>query len=814
MTTQLPYGLQVVGDAPPTVLGKRKATAPPPSEYLEITPLGAGNEVGRSCIMLKYKGKSVMLDCGIHPAYNGIAALPYFDEIDPASIDLLLVTHFHLDHAAALPYFLAKTDFKGRVFMTHPTKSIYKLILQDYVKVSTISVEETLYTEKDLLNSMEKIETVNYHQSVHVNGIKFGAYNAGHVLGAAMFMIEIAGVKILYTGDYSRKDDRHLTGAETPNDKPDVLIIESTYGTQTLLPVKDREKLFTDRVHQIIRRGGRCLIPVFALGRAQELLLILDEYWEKNHSLQSYPIYYASALAKKCMAVYQTYINMMNPKIQKEFETSNPFLFRHVRFLKGMDDFDDVGPSVVFASPGMLQNGFSRELFEIWCTNKKNGVIIPGYSVEGTLAKTITLEPDEIESMNGETMSLNMSVHYVTFSAHADFADTSEFVDQLRPRNVILVHGDSNEMSRLNQALERRYEEENKKTNRKLRISTPKNCQTVELIFRSQKIAKTVGSLAVKQPKAGDVVSGLAVMKDYRVTVMSPDDLPMFTPLAAAEVEQTMKIPFKQSMECLRTFAGQIYEISPTRTSHVNVSGQGREVVEKVEEIMVYNVRIILHREYEYLTLSWASDPVQDMVADSLIALILKIEAETSQGIAKAMHAAKETHTRNTEYLKSANANIKQANPQLHEFLKHHYGSSIEYDGQHDIFIVTLDDRTAIIHNSTLEVDCRDSSLKKRLEYIMDCCRNVIFPIKPPEMLRLEIIETEGTGVSEPVEQTAQPGVQVREEADSPADSGHTAMVDVKPDITGLDKETKSARMDISVNERKGNISVKKKRSE
>eukprot|EP01083_Nonionella_stella_P176464 617490_1 len=148
MTTQLPYGLQVVGDAPPTILGKRKATAPPPSEYLEITPLGAGNEVGRSCIMLKYKGKTVMLDCGIHPAYNGIAALPYFDEIDPASIDLLLVTHFHLDHAAALPYFLAKTDFKGRVFMTHPTKSIYKLILQDYVKVSTISGRNFVHRER------------------------------------------------------------------------------------------------------------------------------------------------------------------------------------------------------------------------------------------------------------------------------------------------------------------------------------------------------------------------------------------------------------------------------------------------------------------------------------------------------------------------------------------------------------------------------------------------------------------------------------------------------------------------------------------
>ncbi len=168
-----------------------------------------------------------------------------------------------------------QTDFKGRVFMTHPTKSIYKLILQDYVKVSTISVEDTLYDENDLQRSMDKIEVVNYHQIVHHKGIKFWCYNAGHVLGAAMFFIEIAGVKILYTGDYSRREDRHLMAAETPEQRPDILIIEATYGVQTLPPLKAREKRFTDLVHQIVKRGGRCLIPVFALGRAQELLLIL-----------------------------------------------------------------------------------------------------------------------------------------------------------------------------------------------------------------------------------------------------------------------------------------------------------------------------------------------------------------------------------------------------------------------------------------------------------------------------------------------------------------------------------------------------------
>lgn len=249
------------------------------TDILKITPLGAGNEVGRSCIMLEYKDKTVMMDCGLHPAYSGLGGLPFFDNIDPSEVDLILITHFHLDHAAALPYFTEKTSFKGRVFMTHPTKAIFKWLLSDYVKVSNVSTaEDVLYTEQDLLNCYDKIEVVDYHQQMDVEGIKFTPYNAGHVLGAAMFLIEIAGVRVLYTGDYSTEEDRHLMAAERPrNVVPEVLITESTYGVSSHQPRLEREAMFTNLVHRVVKRGGRCLIPVFALGRAQELLLILDE---------------------------------------------------------------------------------------------------------------------------------------------------------------------------------------------------------------------------------------------------------------------------------------------------------------------------------------------------------------------------------------------------------------------------------------------------------------------------------------------------------------------------------------------------------
>jgi cleavage and polyadenylation specificity factor subunit 3 len=245
-----------------------------------------------------------MLDCGIHPGYEGINGLPFFDRVEPEDIDILLITHFHLDHAASLPYFTERTGFKGRIFMTHPTKAVIKLLLGDYIRLISIKNaaapdEDVLYTEAELQSCIDKIELVDYHQVSSVGSVKFWAYNAGHVLGAAMFMIEIGGRHVLYTGDYSMEDDRHLMAAEIPAIQPDVLIVEATYGVQVHASRQEREARFTSTIERIVMRGGRCLIPVFALGRAQELLLILDEYWQANPNLQNIPIWYASKMASK-----------------------------------------------------------------------------------------------------------------------------------------------------------------------------------------------------------------------------------------------------------------------------------------------------------------------------------------------------------------------------------------------------------------------------------------------------------------------------------------------------------------------------------
>jgi cleavage and polyadenylation specificity factor subunit 3 len=502
--------------------------------------------------------------------------------------------------------------------MTHPTKAIYKWLLSDYVKVSNVSSEEMLYTEHDLQKSFEKIEAVDYHQEVEIDGIKVTSYNAGHVLGAAMFLIEIAGVKVLYTGDYSREEDRHLKAAEKPDTKLDVLICESTYGVQCHQSRIEREHRFTSLVREIVTRGGRCLIPVFALGRAQELLLILDEYWQAHPELHKIPIYYASSLAKKCMAVYQTYINMMNERIRRQISINNPFIFKHISNLKSIDHFDDVGPCVMMASPGMLQNGLSRELFELWCPNKNNGVIIPGYCVEGTLAKHILSDPQEISALSGAIIPLRMSVSYISFSAHVDFAQNSQFIDLVNAPNLILVHGDSNEMSRLKGALAHKYDEIK---DRIQNIFTPRNCEKVELEFRGEKIAKIIGAAAKstlsgedvgQSIESGRLISGILVGKDFEYQIMDANDLKEYSHLNRASILQRQMVKCHASLSLIEYHLVQLF---------------GRSQVQRAKNsILLYDsIQIEVQEDAWSVSIEWAGNFVNDMIVDSLLAVLMNV---------------------------------------------------------------------------------------------------------------------------------------------------------------------------------------------
>jgi cleavage and polyadenylation specificity factor subunit 3 len=166
-------------------------------------------------------------------------------------------------------------------------------------------------------------------------------------------------------------------------------------------------------------------------------------------------------MASRALRIYQTYSNMMNQRIRAQMDVTNPFSFSFIKNLKSIDvnSFDDSGPSVVFASPGMLQSGVSRQLFDRWASDPKNGVLIAGYAVEHTMAKDIMLQPKEVVTMEGRKQPLNCLVDYVSFSAHVDFGQNRSFITQTNPKHIILVHGQKDEMGRLKSALMSQYKQ-------------------------------------------------------------------------------------------------------------------------------------------------------------------------------------------------------------------------------------------------------------------------------------------------------------------------------------------------------------------
>ncbi|KAH3662360.1 hypothetical protein OGAPHI_005612 [Ogataea philodendri] len=701
------------------------------SEELNFYCLGGGNEVGRSCHIVEYKGKVVMLDAGVHPAFSGAESLPFYDDFDLSKVDVLLISHFHLDHAASLPYVMQHTNFKGRVFMTYPTKAIYKWLLNDFVRVTSIADDNDensanfLYTDEDLNESLDRIETIDYHSTIEVEGIRFTAYHAGHVLGAAMFFVELGGLKFLFTGDYSREEDRHLSSAELPPSRPDLLITESTFGTATHVPRVEREAKLTHVIHSTIQQGGRCLLPVFALGRAQEILLILDEYWANNPELQRVPIYYASDLAKKCMAVYQRYVNMMNDSIRKKFtETNqNPFHFKYIKNITNIEKINDLDSSVLIASPGMLQNGISRKILEKWCPDPRNSCILTGYSVEGTMAKSLLTEPSEIPSIINPDVMIprKINIEEISFAAHVDYEQNSSFIELVNPKAIILVHGETNQMGRLKSALLSKYQKF-KNTENEVKVYNPRNSSKLSLTFEGIKVAKVMGQLAVELPKEHDIVNGVLVQKNFDLSLLKIDDLREFAGLTTTVVRQ------RQSLRCTATKTLIKWQLT-------QMFGYIKELVDDEEEYVaevMNTVKITLESNHSVVTVEWNSGMVDDTIADSVLAILMSCDSSpASVKISSKPHDHDHDHEHDIKEEEEPEDEFS-ADARLDKILKLlgvQFGDSFQSNREENCGVVKIGKNEAKIDYQTFEVQCSSGALRGRIEGILNRSLDLVAPL-------------------------------------------------------------------------------------
>ncbi|CAI9096772.1 OLC1v1032985C1 [Oldenlandia corymbosa var. corymbosa] len=334
--------------------------------------------------------------------------------------------------------------------MTYPTKALAPLMLEDYYRVMVERKgEEEVFSTQHIMDCLKKVTAIDLKQTVQVDGdLQIRPYYAGHVLGAAMFYAKVGDAAIVYTGDYNMTADRHLGAAQIDKLQLDLVITESTYATTLRDSKYVREREFLKVVHNCVAGGGKVLIPSFALGRAQELCMLLDDYWERMNL--KIPIYFSSALTIQANKYYKTFISWTSQKVKDSYATRNPFDFKHVhKFERSL--INAPGPCVLFATPGMISGGFSLEVFKQWAPNEGNLITLPGYCVAGTIGHRLmsAKTPTQVSIDQNTRIDVRCQIHQLSFSPHTDAKGIMDLIRFLCPKHVMLVHGEKPKMESL-----------------------------------------------------------------------------------------------------------------------------------------------------------------------------------------------------------------------------------------------------------------------------------------------------------------------------------------------------------------------------
>jgi integrator complex subunit 11 len=300
----------------------------------------------------------------------------------------------------------------------------------------------------------ERVRDIDLGQRLELlPGVWVTALRAGHVLGACGFLIEGGGASVVYTGDFSVGANHHLTGECFNCLRPSVMVTESTYGNVGREPIWKRQKAFLQTVHRVVRNGGRVLVPVFAIGRLQELCLMLNDFWERMGLKE--PIFVASGMGTRANDVYKGMVRWMNETVRDNlFDEGKVFLkLDHVQRLpvRRGDQSAASQPCVVLATAGMLNAGpsFHFLVTEKWCEDPKNLLLFAGYQSEGTLGRAILDRVGPHVRWRGNAASefreveLNVQcqVETVSFSAHGDRDEICRVIRRVQPRRVVTIHG-------------------------------------------------------------------------------------------------------------------------------------------------------------------------------------------------------------------------------------------------------------------------------------------------------------------------------------------------------------------------------------
>ena len=442
---------------------------------VSLLTLGGFGQVGRSCMLLTTSDSKVLIDCGINPgARSPSEAFPRIDwaNITLDELDAIVIGHAHLDHTGFLPVLL-KYGYKGPIYCTEPTLPMMNLIQLDAIKVSAAQGKVPMYSDRDVFQVMRQAITLPYGSVTDISpDIKLVLSNAGHILGSATchFHIGNGDHNFVYSGDIKYGRSMLLESANTNYPRVETLLIESTYGAkEDIQPSRQEvEAAFIASVNSVLKEGGKVLIPIPAVGRAQELMMVIDRYM-KSGELTEAPVF-MEGMIQEATAIHEAFPEYLVKELkQKILETDdNPFdseYFTNIEHKDGREEPLREGlPCIIIATSGMLEGGPVLEYFRNIAPHKQNKILFVSYQVNGTLGRRVMDGARQV-SISGqegkiEVVSINCSTERLEgFSGHSDYNQLMAFVQRLRHklRRVLVNHGEKKKSENLSMSIRRMY---------------------------------------------------------------------------------------------------------------------------------------------------------------------------------------------------------------------------------------------------------------------------------------------------------------------------------------------------------------------
>ena len=442
---------------------------------VSLLTLGGFGQVGRSCMLLTTPDSKVLIDCGINPgARTPSEAFPRLDwaNISLDELDAIVIGHAHLDHTGFLPV-LTKYGYKGPIYCTEPTLPMMNLIQLDAIKVAGAQGRTPMYAERDVHQIMRQTIGLSYGTVTDISpDIKLVLANAGHILGSASchFHIGNGDHNFVYSGDIKYGKSMLLESADTRFPRVETLLIESTYGAkEDIQPTREEvESAFIKSVNEILNSGGKVLIPIPAVGRAQELMMVIDKYMKSGQLTES-PVF-MEGMIQEATAIHEAHPEYLERTLkQKILETDdNPFdseYFTNIEHSDGRDEpLREDSPCIVIATSGMLEGGPVLEYFRNFAPNPKNKILFVSYQVNGTLGRRVMDGAKQVTIMGRdgrvEVVTINAGTEKLEgFSGHSDYNQLMSYVQRLRPklRRVLVNHGERRKSQNLSSAINRMY---------------------------------------------------------------------------------------------------------------------------------------------------------------------------------------------------------------------------------------------------------------------------------------------------------------------------------------------------------------------